>query len=96
MQIGIGREDLWIFREFARFAGRTGIHGVPWLGTKERGGDTDPSHASPRRLLANDCDQRLADKRAFMQTDFIASPLHRLVLGPLNDRRRSVVLLTLP
>jgi hypothetical protein len=44
----------------------------------------------------NDCDQRLADKRAFMQTDFIAIPLHRLVLGPLNYRRRSVVLLTLP
>jgi hypothetical protein len=44
----------------------------------------------------DDCDQRLADKGAFMPTDFIASPLHRLVLRPLNCRRRSVALLTLP
>ena len=45
---------------------------------------------------SNDCDKRLADNGAFMPTDFIASPLHRLVLRPLNCRRRSVALLTLP
>jgi len=41
-------------------------------------------------------DQRLANKGLFMPTDFIASPLDRLVLRPLNCRRRSVALLTLP
>jgi hypothetical protein len=41
----------------------------------------------------NDCDQRLATKGLSMQPDFIASPLHRLVLRLLNRLRRSVALL---
>ena len=54
------------------------------------------AHYADHRVKQNGGDQRLADRGAFMPTDFIASPLHRLVLRPLNCRRRFVALLTLP